>query len=330
LGISPVKLELVSDEKKVSSGVTRQFVADAFGQALVDLANERKDLVVLDADLAADCRIRDFELTYPERFIENGIAEQDMVSMAGGLARQGLLPVVNTFASFLAARANEQIYNNAGECTKIIYACHYSGLIPAGPGLSHQSIRDISLFGALSNFEILQPCNNEEARLVTEYCVNTAKENCMIRLIISPSPRDIKLPDDYELQPGKGVPLSEGEDAVLFAYGPVMVNEALIAAEKLAENGYGLKVVNMPWLNRVDADWLKETVEDVKAIYVLEDHAPVGGLGDFLLNELIGNRILGDRIFNIFGVEGFPAWGTPPEVLNFHRLDGATLASRIQ
>ena len=125
------------------ASVTDEYVAEAFGKALVELGAEREDLVVLDGDLAADCRIRGFEQAYPERFIENGIAEQDMVSMAGGLARAGLLPVVNSFSNFLAARANEQIYNNASERTKIIYACHYSGLIPAGPGKSHQSIRDI-------------------------------------------------------------------------------------------------------------------------------------------------------------------------------------------
>ena len=84
---------------------------------------------MLDGDLAADCRVRAFEEKYPERFIENGIAEQDMVSMAGGLARTGLLPVVNSFASFLASRANEQIYNNATERSKVIYVCHFGGLI---------------------------------------------------------------------------------------------------------------------------------------------------------------------------------------------------------
>ena len=98
-----------------------EYVVEAYGKALVAAAAKRPDLIVLDADLAADCRIRDFERTYPGRFIQNGIAEQDMVSMAGGLARQGLLPVVNTFANFLASRANEQIYNNATENTKIIY-----------------------------------------------------------------------------------------------------------------------------------------------------------------------------------------------------------------
>ena len=327
--LSPLILETIVDDVKGSSGVTREYVAAAYGQALVDLAAERQDLVVLDADLAADCRIREFEHAYPERFIENGIAEQDMVSMAGGLARQGLLPVVNTFAAFLAARANEQIYNNAGERSRIIYACHYSGLIPAGPGLSHQSIRDISLFGALPNFEILQPCNSAEARMVTEYCVNESQANCVIRLIISPSPSDIHLPADYKLEPGHGVALSEGTDAVLFAYGPVMVNEALTAAEILADDGFSLKVVNMPWLNRVDSDWLGAMVDPCSAIFVLEDHAPVGGLGDSLLNALVSNRLLGERTFERFAVEGYPAWGTPPEVLEYHGLDGKTLADRI-
>src|SRR5213078_4696929 len=96
------------------------------------------------------------------RFDEVGIAEQDMVSMAAGLARQGLLPVVNSFAAFLAARANEQIYNQASEQTKVIYALHYAGLVPAGPGKSHQSVRDISLLAALPNMTVVQPANSEQ------------------------------------------------------------------------------------------------------------------------------------------------------------------------
>ncbi len=102
-------------QERLSAKVTDENVSRVYGEALVKVAAKRKDLVVLDADLAFDCKVRDFENTYPERFIETGIAEQDMVSMAGGLARQGYLPVVNSFASFLASRANEQIYNNASE-----------------------------------------------------------------------------------------------------------------------------------------------------------------------------------------------------------------------
>src|SRR5262249_60543504 len=105
--------------------------------------------------LGSDCRVRAFEVRYPSRFIEVGIAEQDMVSMAAGLARQGLLPVVNSFASFLASRANEQIYNAASEDSRIVYGCHYAGLIPAGPGKSHQSLRDVSLLAALPTMTIV-------------------------------------------------------------------------------------------------------------------------------------------------------------------------------
>ena len=293
------------------------------------VAERRDDVVVLDADLAADCRVRDFELSHPERFIENGIAEQDMVSMAGGLARQGLLPVVNSFASFLASRANEQIYNNASEQTKIVYACHYAGLIPAGPGKSHQSLRDISLFGALPNCEILQPCNAAESRLVLDYAIDEAPENVMIRLVIGPSPRKLTLPAGYRLTRGQGVTLAEGEDALMFAYGPVMLHEALLAAEMLAARGVGLRVVNLPWLNRVDGDWLGELVEPFRHLFVVEDHAPVGGLGDLLLNALVAAGDLGSRVFVKCAVEGYPACGTPYEALRYHRLDGASLASRV-
>ena len=329
-GMPPLRLEEVFREEKGTSSAEREYVADAFGQALVEIAAEREDLIVLDADLSADCRLRAFELKYPERFIENGIAEQDMVSMAGGLALQGFLPVVNTFASFLAARANEQIYNNACEQTKIIYVCHYAGLIPAGPGQSHQSVRDISLFGALPNCVVIEPCNGEETRMALRYCVEEEKGNSVLRLIIGPSPRSISLPPGYTFTPGKGAALTEGTDAALFAYGPVMLHEALLAAEKLRETNFKLRVVHMPWLNRVEPKWCGDILGPCRLVCVLEDHSPVGGLGDTLLNALAGSGLLEGRRFKKFAVEGYPACGTPQEVLRYHGLDGASLAGRIR
>jgi transketolase len=329
LELNPLVLKEVKTEEKAPSGVSKEYVADAFGKELVGIAAERKDLIVLDADLAADCRLRDFEAAFPDRFIENGIAEQDMVSMAGGLALQGLLPVVNTFAAFLSSRANEQIYTNACEGTKIIYVCHYSGVIPAGPGQSHQSIRDISLFGALPNFEIIQPCNALETRMALDYCVKKATDNCVIRLIIGPSPRIVHLPENYQLQPGVGAVLHGGGDAVLFAYGPVMLNEALVAADILKKHNFNLKVINMPWLNKVDAAWLESIVVDCPHVYVLEDHAPVGGLGDCMLNVLVKSNIIQKIGFKKIAVEGYPVWGTPAEVLKHHKLDGASVSEAI-
>lgn len=329
LKINKINIPLNEAEGKASTKSEREFVTEAYGNALCEIAEYNDKLIVLDGDLSADCKLRKFEKKYPDRFIENGIAEQDMVSMAGGLAHLGLVPVVNTFASFLAARANEQIYNNAGEKSKVIYTCHFSGIIPAGPGKSHQSVRDISLFGALPNVTILQPCNGFETKIVTEYCVNESKENCVIRLVIGPSPETIKLPSNYEFKFGKGTVLTEGNDAVLFGYGPVMLHEAMLAVEYLKKIDFGLKVINMPWLNKVDLEWLINTIKDYNKIFVLEDHSIYGGLGDKILNVLAEQKALDGKNFKILGLDEYPECGTPWEVLEYHKLDGKSLALRI-
>ena len=307
-----------------SHKVTDEYVVEAYGEALLELAEANERMLVLDADLASDCRVRGFELAHPDRFVECGIAEQDMVSVAAGLARHGFLPVVNSFASFLASRANEQIYNQASEGSRVVYALHYAGLIPAGPGKSHQSVRDVSLLGALPGMTIVQPANAEETRALVRWAVEDAAESIAIRLAIGPSPRRIELPPGYELSPGRGSMLREGNDAVLLAYGPVLLHEALLAAELLADvEGVALRVVSMPWLNRFDREWLVAEVATFENVLVLEDHSPVGGLGDALRRELES------RAVTVFGVEGWPACGTPEEALRHHGLDGASLAKRI-
>jgi transketolase len=329
LGLEKIIIPENKAEGKPVTKLDKEFVTDAYGDALVELAKTNDKIIVLDGDLSADCKLRKFEYAYPDRFIENGIAEQDMVSTAGGLARMGLIPIVNTFASFLAARANEQIYNNAGEKTKIIYGCHFSGIIPAGPGKSHQSVRDISLLGALPNVTIIQPCNAFETKKTVEYCINEAKENCVIRLVIGPSPERIQLPEFYQFRIGIGTELTDGKDAVLFAYGPVMLHEALTAAEYLEKINFGLKVVNMPWLNKIDLDWIESITRNYKKIFVLEDHSIIGGLGDRILEALADIHNLHGKTFHKIGLDDYPECGAPLEVLEFHGLDGKSLAKRI-
>jgi len=331
LGLRSLKTEKVESREKhrIRLKDTAEKVVNVFGEALLELGAKRKDIVVLDADLSADCGLRPFENAFPERFIENGIAEQDMVSMAGGLALQGLLPIVNSFGVFLASRANEQIYNNATENTKIIYVCHYAGLIPAGPGKSHQSLRDISLFGALPNCIIMEPCNGMETKRALQWCVDEARENCMMRLVISPSPKPIALPEDYSFSFGKGTVLREGKDAVLFSYGPVMLHEALTAAEMIAEQDFSLRVVNLPWLNRIDNGWLIEAIGECEIIFVLDNHSEYGGLGDSLLNAVVSSDAPRNKRVIKFAIEEYPACGTPQEALRFHQLDGESLVGRI-
>jgi transketolase len=317
--------ENVSLEGEPESGaglrrVTAEYVAAAYGEELLRLVGERPEVVVLDADLASDCRIRAVEVEQPSRFVEVGIAEQDMVSMAAGLARQGLLPVVNSFASFLAARGNEQIYNQASEGTKVVYALHYAGLIPAGPGKSHQSIRDISLLAALPNMTVVQPANSEETRALLRWAVEDAQENVALRLAIGPSPRSLDLPGGVAATPGQGTVLREGSERFCRIEGLVQQHGPVREEQRV---GARVQVVNMPWLNRVDSDWLAELVDPFGELFVVEDHAPVGALGDSLRRHLDG------RAVTVFGVEGWPACGTPIEALRFHGLDGASLADRI-
>ena len=330
-GLKALTAEVIETREKnrVKLKDTAEKVVTAYGQALVELGADREDMVVMDADLSADCGLRLFENTFPQRFIEGGIAEQDMVSTAGGLALQGFLPVVNSFGVFLASRSNEQIYNNATEKTKIIYVCHYAGLIPAGPGKSHQSLRDISLFGALPNVISIEPANAIETKEALKWCVNKATQSCMMRLAISPSPRTISLPDDYQFVLGKGTVVNNGQDAVLFAYGPVMLNEAMVAAETLQQQNFSLKVINFPWLNRIDEDWFKENVSDYETVFVLDNHSQFGGLGDQVLNT--AQKADGTRAkrYIKFAINEFPACGTPPEVLAYHKLDGKSLAAAI-
>ena len=331
IGLSYITLKLIEtrEKKRIRMRDTSEKVVRAFDEALVECGKKNPQVVVLDADLSADCGLRNFEARFPARFIENGIAEQDMVSMAGGLALQGYLPIVNSFGVFLASRANEQIYNNSTEQTKIIYVCHYAGLIPAGPGKSHQSLRDISLFSSLPNCVILEPCNSIETKLSLEWCVYQSVENCLLRLVISPSPRIITLPKDYNFEFSKGTVLRDGKDAAIFCYGPVMLHEALLASELLEKEAFSLKVINTPWLNRVDPIWFEGVVKDCKIIYSLDNHFTCGGLGDYLLNLIATSEKLSSIKFKKFAVEGYPACGTPQEVLHYHRLDGQSLAEQI-
>jgi transketolase len=167
--------------------------------------------------------------------------------------------------------------------------------------------------------QVVQPANSAETRELLRWAVEEADGNVAIRLAIGPSPRTIES-DEVAATPGRGTILREGSAALLFAYGPVMLHEALSAAEML---GGRLQVVNMPWLSRVDGAWLADLVDSFEEIFVLEDHSPVGALGDSLRRELGGRRL------EILGVEGWPACGTPLEALRFHGLDGSSLADRI-
>lgn len=329
-GAGGLELETVSRPRAAGGNAPVQHLVGAYSQALVDQARKRPDIVALDADLVLDTGLIPFRDAFPDRFVECGIAEQDMVSQAGGMALKGLLPVVHSFACFLTARANEQIYNNATEGTKIIYVGSLAGVLPGGPGHSHQGVRDISALGAIPGLTLLEPCDEAETALALDYAVNENAGSTYLRLTSIPCHVSFALPDDYRPAPGRGVSLTEGDDAVLFAYGPVMLAEAWRAAEFLRnERRLAVQVINLPWLNRIDTDWLAAAVGKRRAVFTLDNHYLAGGQGQMIATAIAGLELGGSPRVTGFGLTRVPACGTNEEVLRAHRLDARSLADSI-
>jgi transketolase len=300
----------------------------AYGDELLQVARTRRDIVVLDADLLSDCGIEAFKAELPDRFIECGIAEQHMVSAAGGMALQGLLPVVHSFACFLSTRANEHIYNNATERRKIIYTATLAGAIPGGPGHSHQSVRDISAIGSVPGLTAIEPCCERESRLAIRWAVETNDASTYLRFVNVPLDLPYALPPDYVLEAGRGVLLRPGRDVAIVGYGPVLLSNAWRAAETLSDEGISAAVFNHPWLNRIDDEWARQAFGRFPAIVTLDNHYVELGQGVMVAAALARNRQRAE--VRSLGLTDIPACGANDEVLAHHGLDAQSIAKAVR
>ena len=301
----------------------------AYSELLVEHAKKNNKIVALDADLILDTGLIPFKNKFPERFIECGIAEQDMVSTAGGLSLSGYLPVVHSFSCFLSTRPNEQIYNNATERKKIIYVGSLAGVIPGGPGHSHQAVRDISSLGAIPGLRIVEPCCEEELKNVLNWAFSPETEySTYIRLCSIPTEINFNYPKDIRLNAGKGLVIDDGEEIAIIAYGPVACNLAhSVAIKYKTERHINIKVINFPWLNEVKRPWLKNYTEKIKFIIVLENHYLIGGLRDRITS--IDWGINPPKIVAI-GLDDFPKCGENELVLKHANLDSFNLIFSIE
>ncbi|MCC6178138.1 MAG: transketolase [Chloroflexi bacterium] len=327
-GAPPLRLEREPFPERVAP-MNVQRMVPVYAKTLVECAARDKRIVALDADLVLDTGLLEFEGRFTDRFIECGIAEQDMVSQASGLALAGMLPVCHSFACFLSPRPNEQIYNQTTERTKVVYVGSLAGLVPGGPGHSHQCVRDISALGAMPGMVLLEASCEAETAMATEYVLTRASGSAYLRLVSIPCQIPYELPAGYRLEEGKGVALTEGQDAVLIGYGPVLLPQAYEAARRLRERGIGLKVVNLPWLNQADPAWLRETVDGYPLLFTLDNHFVHGGQGEYLLSQVAQLGLAKPPRAVQVGVTEIPACGTNDEVLQHHGLDAASLAETI-
>jgi transketolase len=327
--LAPLNFEFIEREGSAPPPPTAQRLVAAYSRALLAQAERHPNLVALDADLILDTGLIPFKERFPERFIECGIAEQDMVSMAGGMALKGVLPVVHSFACFLSARPNEQIYNNATERTKIIYVGSLAGVVPGGPGHSHQAVRDISALAAMPDMTLVEPSCEDEVGPLLDWCVEQAPGSCYLRLVSLPWETSYRMPSGYQPKLGQGVTLVDGGDIAVIAYGPVLLSAAVDAAKRLAEEGKSsVKVINLPWLNRVDAYWLKEAIGTCRSVLCLDNHYTRGGQGDLVARTLM-EAGMGRVAFGIHGVRDVPPSGTNQEVLAQQGLDANGIVGAI-
>lgn len=256
---------------------------DAYGEALRELGARNKDVVVLDADLSKSTKTSVFAQAFPERFFNMGIAEQNLMGTAAGLAAAGKIPFASTFAVFATGRAYEQIRNSI--CyprLNVKIAATHAGLTVGEDGASHQALEDISLMRGLPNMTVIVPADATETKAVVEFAAQY-RGPVYIRLGRMAVPPVFG--DGYEFRLGRAVTLAEGSDVTILATG-VMVNQARQAAQALYEQGLTARVLAMATIKPLDVEAVVAAARDTGALVTCEEHSIIGGLGSAVAEAL--------------------------------------------
>jgi len=260
---------------------------EAYGKTLVELGRENPDIVVLDADLSRSTMTQFFAREFPERFFDCGIAEQNMVGIAAGLAASGKIPFASTFAVFAPGRSFDQIRMSiAYSQLNVKLVVTHGGISVGEDGVSHHSVEDLALIGALPGFTVIVPADAIE----TAQAVKAAAASCgpfYIRLCRPKLP--LVYNEDYRFNLGKAVTLRQGKDATIIAIG-IMVSVALEAADNLSRQGIDCRVLNMPTLKPIDEAAIVKAATETGAIVTAEDHLEHGGLGSAVAQVVIRHR----------------------------------------
>ncbi len=247
-----------------------------FGTALKELGHERDDFIVMDADLAAATQTGAFKKEFPDRFYNCGIAEQNMVSIAAGIAATGKRVICSSFAMFAAGRAFEQIRNSVGyPHLNVIIGATHAGISVGEDGATHQCNEDIALMRTIPGMTIINPADATEARLAVHAAM---KHDGPVYMRFGRLAVPVVFDDNYKFEIGKGVELKEGNDVAIIATG-LMVNEALQAHELLKAEGINARVINIATIKPLDTEIIIKAAKETGAIVTAEEHSVIGGLG---------------------------------------------------
>lgn len=260
---------------------------DTYGEALKVLGKTNKDVVVLDADLSGSTKTAVFAKEYPERFINVGIAEQNLIGTAAGLAACGKIPFASSFAMFATGRAFEIIRNSvAYPKLNVKIAATHAGLTVGEDGASHQALEDLSIMRTIPNMTVLCPADGVEAKAAV---LAAADYNGPVYIRLGRS----KVPtvfneNDYKFEIGKGIQISEGSDATIIATG-IMLSKAIEAKEELAKEGINVRVINIHTIKPIDSEIIIKAAKETGAIVTAEEHNIIGGLGSAVAEVLVEN-----------------------------------------
>ena len=299
---------------------------DSYGNMLAELGAQHEDIVVLDADLAAATKTGVFKNAYPERFIDCGIAECNMIGVAAGLAASGKVPFASSFAMFAAGRAFEQVRNSVGyPHLNVKIGATHAGISVGEDGATHQCNDDIALMRTIPGMVVINPSDDVEAKAAVRaaYEHNGPVYLRFGRLavpVINDRP-------DYKFELGKGVTLREGKDVAVIATG-LPVNNCLEAAEKLAKDGINAKVINIHTIKPLDEEIVIAAAAECGKVVTVEEHSVIGGLGSAVcdvLSQKAPARVLKIGINDVFGESG-PAL----ELLKKYGLDTDSIYEKIK
>ncbi len=259
---------------------------EVFANTLVELAGLYPNLVVLDGDLANSTRAEVFEQHYPDRFLEMGIAEQNLMGVAAGLATTGMIPWLSSFAVFLVNRDLDQLRMVVAQPNLgVKIGAGYSGLFTARTGKTHQDVSDLSVMRAMPHMTVVAPADGVEARLAMHVATRSPGP-WYVRLVRDPTP--VIFDASYQYEPGKVVPLRSGTDITIFGTGVQSVR-ALQAAELLAGEGISAEVIHVPTLKPLEPDGVVRGAEKTGLVVTTEEHTIIGGLGSAVA-EILGEH----------------------------------------
>lgn len=296
-----------------------------FGTALVELGEKRNDFIVMDADLAAATQTGMFKKAFPDRFYDCGIAEQNMMGIAAGIASTGKKVAVSSFAMFAAGRAFEQVRNSIGyPHLNVIIGATHAGISVGEDGATHQCCEDIALMRTIPGMTIINPADETEAKKAV-YAAFDCDGPVYMRFGRLAVP--VIFDDDYKFEIGKGEELKSGNDVTIIATG-LMVNEALIAHEILKKEGINARVINMATIKPIDREIILKAARETGAIVTAEEHSVIGGLGS-AVSEVVCEEypipVVKLGVYDTFGHSGPAA-----KLLDEFGLRGVNIAEKAK